>query len=135
MVKGIIAVDFDGTCVVHQFPYVGPTLPNAVEVLRKLVDAGHLIVLDTMRDWVNKSPYDPNKSTMDDAVNWFTRNNIPLYSVQPHKHALKLFGSHSTKCHADISIDDRNLGCPLDGNGSVDWFKVEELLKERGYLE
>lgn len=134
MVKGIIAVDFDGTCVEAQFPYVGPTLPNCVEVLRKLVDKGHLIVLDTMRDWVNASPTNPNKSTMDDAVDWFTRNDIPLYSVQPHKHAYKLFGSYSTKCHADISIDDRNLGCPLDDRGNVDWYKVEELLKERGYL-
>lgn len=134
MVKGIIALDFDGTCVVHQYPYVGPTLPNCVEVLRKLVDKGHLIALDTMRDWVNKSPYNPNKTTMDDAVDWFVRNNIPLFSVQPHHHAEKLFGSKSTKCHADISIDDRNLGCPLDVNGSVDWYEVEKLLIKLGFL-
>lgn len=134
MVKYIIAVDFDGTCVRNEFPYVGETLPNCVEVLRKLVDAGNLIVLNTMRDWVNPSPTNPEKTTMDDAVDWFVRNDIPLYSVQPHHHAEKLFGSRSTKCYANYYIDDANLGCPLDRNGSVDWYRIEELLKEKGIL-
>lgn len=134
MVKYIIAVDFDGTCVRHKFPYVGETLPNCVEVLQKLVEKGNLIVLNTMRDWVNTSPTDPNKTTMDDAIDWFVRNNIPLYSVQPHHHAEKILGSRSTKCYANIYIDDANLGCPLDDQGSVDWFQVEKMLKEQGLL-
>lgn len=134
MVKYIIAVDFDGTCVRHKFPYVGETLPNCVEVLQKLVEKGNLIVLNTMRDWVNVSPTDPNKTTMDDAIDWFVRNNIPLYSVQPHHHAEKILGSRSTKCYANIYIDDANLGCPLDDQGSVDWFQVEKMLKEQGLL-
>ena len=132
MNKLLIALDFDGTCVRHKYPYVGDALPNCVEVLKKLTDAGHLICLDTMRDWINPSPIYPNNSVMDDALKWFEFHKISVFSVQPHKHALSW--TKSTKCHADISIDDRNLGVPLDEYGSVDWFNVENILKQKGIL-
>ena len=130
--KITIAVDFDGTCVVHNYPHVGETLPNCVNVLKQLVDNGHNIALDTMRDWINPSPHNRLNSVMDDAIQWFQSNGIPLYSVQPHKHASSW--TKSTKCHGEISIDDRNLGVPLDINGSVDWFEVEKILKLQGII-
>lgn len=43
----IIAVDFDGTCVTHEFPKVGRDI-GAVPVLRKLVENGHKLILFTM---------------------------------------------------------------------------------------
>ena len=43
----IIAVDFDGTCVTHDFPNVGKNI-GAEIVLRKLSDKGHKIILYTM---------------------------------------------------------------------------------------
>ena len=45
----IIAVDFDGTCVEHDYPAVGMEVEGAVEVLRALVKQGHRIILYTMR--------------------------------------------------------------------------------------
>lgn len=42
----IIAVDFDGTCVTHE--YVGKEI-GAAEVLKELTDKGHKIILFTMR--------------------------------------------------------------------------------------
>lgn len=44
----IIAVDFDGTCVTHEFPKVGKDI-GAVPVLKKLIEKGHKIILYTMR--------------------------------------------------------------------------------------
>lgn len=44
----IIAVDFDGTCVTHEFPRVGVEI-GAAEVLKELTDKGHQIILFTMR--------------------------------------------------------------------------------------
>ena len=38
-----IAVDFDGTCVTHDFPNVGKNT-GAEIVLRKLSDKGHKII-------------------------------------------------------------------------------------------
>lgn len=48
-----IAVDFDGTCVTHDFPKVGKNI-GAEIVLKKLVDKGHKIILYTIRSHPNK---------------------------------------------------------------------------------
>lgn len=44
----VIAVDFDGTCVTHEFPKIGKDI-GAIPVLRKLVEKEHQIILYTMR--------------------------------------------------------------------------------------
>ena len=36
-----IGIDFDGTCVFNEFPYVGDNVPRAVETLTKLTSASH----------------------------------------------------------------------------------------------
>lgn len=45
----IIAVDFDGTCVKHEYPEIGEDAPDAVEVLKRLNKAGVKILVWTMR--------------------------------------------------------------------------------------
>ena len=50
----IIAVDFDGTCVTHEFPKVGKDI-GAVPVLKKLIEKGHKIILYTMRSHPDKN--------------------------------------------------------------------------------
>lgn len=64
----VIAVDFDGTVVTHRYPQIGMDI-KAVPVLKKIVDAGHQIVLHTMR----------SGKELEEAVAWFTENEIPLY--------------------------------------------------------
>jgi hydroxymethylpyrimidine pyrophosphatase-like HAD family hydrolase len=44
----IIAIDFDGTCVTHEYPKVGREI-GASKVLKELVDSGHQLILFTMR--------------------------------------------------------------------------------------
>ena len=39
----IIAVDFDGTIVEHQYPAIGPEKPFAIETLKKLVEEQHRV--------------------------------------------------------------------------------------------
>lgn len=46
--KKIIGIDFDGTCVVDSFPYVGDNI-GAAKVLRELADK-NLLILYTVRD-------------------------------------------------------------------------------------
>ena len=43
-----INIDFDGTCVTHEFPSVGKSI-GAEKVLKRLVDNGHQLILFTMR--------------------------------------------------------------------------------------
>jgi len=44
----VLAIDFDGTCVTHDFPRIGSEI-GAPPVLRALVSSGHKLVLFTMR--------------------------------------------------------------------------------------
>jgi hydroxymethylpyrimidine pyrophosphatase-like HAD family hydrolase len=44
----IIAIDFDGTCVSHEYPLVGKDI-GAIPVLKELMSNGHRLILFTMR--------------------------------------------------------------------------------------
>lgn len=39
----IIAIDFDGTCVTHDYPRIGKDI-GAVPVLKKIVENGHRLL-------------------------------------------------------------------------------------------
>jgi len=128
--KQVICIDFDGTCVSHEFPEVGVDI-GAVPVLQKLVNAGHKLVLFTMRS----NNYDRNY--LDEAVTWFSDNEIPLYGIQPNPKQSEW--TSSPKAYGQLYIDDAALGCPLNYSAKiarpfVDWNKVEQILKYRGLL-
>lgn len=138
-----IAVDFDGTCVTHEFPLVGKEI-GAVHVLKELVKNGHKLILFTMRsDVVNPTGEDnelhlKSGAYLTDALNWFKKNEIPLYGVQtnPAQHSW----TTSPKAYAQIYIDDAALGCPLrlvpsfSERPYVDWEQVEEILRHQNIL-
>lgn len=124
----IIAVDFDGTCVTHEYPDVGKDAPYAVEVLKRLEANGVNIILWTMR----------SDSHLQDAVDWFEQKGIELWGVNENPEQCSW--TQSPKCYAPIYIDDAALGCPLlaplynGGRAVVDWKSVEKLLQEKFYL-
>ena len=66
-----IAIDFDGTCVRHEYPEVGVDI-GAIPVLLKLQEAGHKLILFTMR----------SGNELADAIEWFEKNKIELYGIQ-----------------------------------------------------
>lgn len=116
----IIAVDFDGTCVTHEYPDIGKDV-GAVPVLKALVERGDKLILYTMR----------HGKTLTDAIEWFTANGIELWSanVNPEQHTW----SDSRKVYAHMYIDDAALGVPLTHphNGKrayVDWTVVQMML-------
>ena len=127
-----IVIDFDGTCVTHEFPNVGKEI-GATPVLRELADAGHRFILFTIRS-NNKRK---NNYTLNDAIRWFLERDIPLYGIQVHPE--QLLWTSSPKAYGDLFIDDSALGCPLivPENGErpyVDWKTVRKLLVKRGIL-
>ena len=116
----VVALDFDGTVVTHEYPYVGEDV-GAVPVLKELIAAGHQLILFTMR----------SGKLLDDALAWFERNGIELYAVNENPEQKSW--TSSVKVHANIYIDDCALGCPIrfeDGvrRPFVDWQKVREIL-------
>lgn len=118
-----IAVDFDGTICTHQYPNIGLPI-GAFPVLKLLQKAGARLILDTMR----------SGEYLQQAIRWCKENGIEFYSIGKDKGQENW--TSSNKCHADISIDDRNLGVPLLAQNVVDWHKVCFLLldffKENG---
>lgn len=116
----VIALDFDGTVVTHEYPYIGEDI-GAVPVLKELVAAGHQLILFTMR----------SGKLLDDALAWFERNGIELYAVNENPEQVSW--TSSVKVYANMYIDDCALGCPIrfeDGvrRPFVDWKKVREIL-------
>lgn len=134
-----IAIDFDGTCVTHEFPRIGKDI-GAVPVLKELVENDHKLILFTMRsDRITNNQSNNNPEIKDtfgyfltDAVNWFGENDIPLYGIQTNP---RQGWTTSPKAYAHLYIDDAALGCPLIFDTSisdrpfVDWEKVREMLR------
>ena len=122
-----IAIDFDGTCVTHDYPRIGKDI-NAVNVLKKLVANGHKLILNTMR----------SGKELKEAINWFKKNDIELYGA--NENPTQKRWTNSPKVYAHLYIDDAALGCPLKMDLSisdrpfVDWEAVSCLLKDNGIL-
>tara|TARA_R100000951_G_scaffold116467_1_gene128431 strand:+ start:266 stop:634 length:369 start_codon:yes stop_codon:yes gene_type:complete len=114
-----ICVDFDGTCVKHEYPKVGKEI-GAIPVLKELVEKGHKLILFTMR----------SGKELKEAEQWFSDNDIKLYASQ--KNPTQSRWTRSPKCFGNLYIDDAALGCPLiieqEGRPFVDWVKVREYL-------
>ena len=117
----IICVDFDGTCVTHEYPNIGKEI-GATEVLKQLTDMGHNIILFTMR----------SDKELQDSVNWFEERNIPLFGINenPEQHTW----TQSPKPYAHLYIDDAALGCPIKYDPTlsdrvfVNWEIIKNLL-------
>lgn len=134
----IIAVDFDGTVVSHEYPFIGKDI-GAVPVLKALVDNGHRIILNTMRDYTPKSFKKGDKvftiNTLKEAVNWFKENKIPLSGI--NKNHEQSNWTNSPKIFAHIYIDDSSLGVPLIFKGVrpyVNWIEIAQLLKNKNLI-
>lgn len=140
----IIAIDFDGTCVTHEFPDIGKDI-GAVPVLKELVQNGHQLILWTMRSDIEEpKSNDPNihpepGEYLKDAVDWFKWNQIPLWGIQTNPDQKEW--THSPKAYAQLYIDDAALGAPnkLDLSISlrpfIDWVKVRKMLVENGLIQ
>jgi hypothetical protein len=121
----IIAVDFDGTCVKFAYPKIGEDI-GAVPVLKRLVKAGHQLILNTMRDG----------DELAQAVQWFKDNNIELYGANqnPTQHTW----TTSPKVYAHLYIDDAALCIPLIhpkvGRPYVDWEIVAAELEDMAII-
>lgn len=134
-----INIDFDGTVVTHEYPNIGKDI-GAAPVLRKLIENGHRLILFTMRSEMKGiSPVTGNEEDngLNDAINWFKTNNIPLYGIQTNPTQAEW--TSFPKSYAELMIDDSALGCPLvygkHERPYVDWVKVEELLKEKRIIK
>ena len=109
----LIAVDFDGTIVEHEYPKIGREIPFATETLKRLIQDGHRLILWTIR----------YGHTLQEAVDWCKERGVEFWSVnsdfaeQDTEHE-----ERSPKVKCDIYIDDRNVG------GLPDWGTIYDMI-------
>jgi hypothetical protein len=124
----IIAIDFDGTCVVKAWPAVGRDVPGAVDALYEIVGSGHQLVLWTAR----------TGGPLKDATRWFRDHGLPLLGVNRNPVADVEWAGHEMgpKVYADLYLDDAAAGCPLmkmkgEAKPVVDWRKLMVIVRKR----
>lgn len=109
----IIAVDFDGTIVKHEFPDIGPPVPGAIKALLALQEEGHKLILWTVRIGV----------ALQAAKKYCEGQGIKFWGV--NENPGQKYWNGSPKAYAEVYIDDSALGCPVvEGQherGFVDW--------------
>lgn len=141
-----IVIDFDGTCVTHEFPEVGKSI-GAEIVLKRLVENGHKLFLNTMRSDITEEIIMENlwptntvkRNYLQEAIDWFKNNGIELSGANEQNPEAKKW-TVSSKIYGQLYIDDASLGCPLlykeniSERPFVDWFTVERLLSEQGFF-
>jgi len=108
----IIAIDFDGTIVEDEYPKIGKPMVFAFEALKKLLDDKHRLILWTYR----------SGKKLEEAVDYCRENGIEFYAINESYDQETMDKSISRKIHADIFVDDRNIG------GFIGWGEVYQKI-------
>lgn len=114
----IIAVDFDGTIVEHDYPKIGQSIPFAIETLLKLQGEGHILLLWTFR----------TGSQLQEALDYCESKGLRFYAANKN-HPDEDETKAPRKLNADIFIDDRNVG------GLPDWGVIYNIVKKNNNLD
>ena len=110
--KIVIAVDFDGTIVEDAYPRIGKPRIFAFETMKRLQKDGHRLILWTYRCG----------SKLDEAVEFCKENGITFYAINNSFPEEQFDGKVSRKIHADLFIDDRNIG------GVLGWGEIYQMI-------
>ncbi len=113
----IIAIDFDGTIVKHEYPELGEPVPGAIETMLELQKMNVKLILWTMRDG----------KELKDALDYCWGHGIQFFGA--NENPQQKTWTKSPKAYAKLYIDDAAFGCPLkqdikDDRPWVDWLKV-----------
>ncbi|NIT14170.1 MAG: hypothetical protein GTN99_08030 [Candidatus Dadabacteria bacterium] len=115
----IIAVDFDGTLVHHEYPDIGAEVPEAIACCKYLQDKGAELILWTMR----------SDHTLKEALRWCHDRGLYFYGVNVNPDQS---WTRSPKAYAHYYIDDAACGCPLlyhpGKRPVVDWPAVLQMI-------
>lgn len=129
-----IYLDFDGTVVEHDYPQIGSLNPNSLEVIKKLQDAGHNIILNTMR-------VEFDDGSMQEALDFINMNESVTGIKIEQQTEQKIYPPkwNLDKIENDIFIDDIASNIPLIkapvvGGFMVDWIEIEKQLKRKGII-
>lgn len=109
----LIAIDFDGTIVTHEYPAIGREIPFAIETLKKMQSELFCrLILWTVREG----------KELDEAVEYCRKRGLEFYAVNSNYPEETKEHNEPRKLKVDLFIDDRNLG------GLPDWGVIYQML-------
>lgn len=109
----LIAIDFDGTIVTHEYPAIGREIPFAIETLKKLQsDMQYRLVLWTVREG----------KELEEAVEYCKNRGLEFYAINSNYPEETREHNEPRKLKADLFVDDRNLG------GLPDWGVIYQMI-------
>lgn len=117
----VIAVDFDGTIVTHEYPRIGREIPFAIQTLKMLKKDGHKLILWSVREG----------ALLNEAIEWCRERGLEFYAANKDYPEEEVCNNnhYSRKLKADVWIDDRNVG------GLPDWGTIYRIITERKTYE
>ena len=116
----IIAVDFDGTIVKHEYPRIGTEIPFAIDTLKRLQQSpDYQLILWTVRQGVE----------LQEALDFCKNQGLEFYAVNSNYPEELAEYNEPRKLKADLFIDDRNLG------GLPDWGIIYRMITSGKFLE
>ena len=111
----IIAVDFDGTIVEHDYPKIGKPIPFAIDTLKLLQkERDFRLILWSVREG----------ALLQEAIDYCESKGLKFYAA--NKNFPEEESPIPRKLNADLFIDDRNLG------GLPEWGVIYKLIKAGG---
>lgn len=119
-------IDGDSTIWMHDFPFIEREVPHAVRVIKRIQDAGHTLILCTMRA----------DEDLDLAKSWLKDHDLH-FDYFNHNPTME---TGSRKIYGHWHIDDHNLGTPLIFNPMIhrkpyiDWQAMEKILEDKGLI-
>lgn len=139
-----IYLDFDGTVVEHEYPKIGRCNYGCFEVIKKLQDAGHEIVLNTYRSECNNGTIEAALDLINER-HWMCLKSknaefdfeiqriYPTFSkIQPQPFNIDEYIGNGV-----IFIDDQSRDVPLKKacmtqGMMVDWDALDKIFEEKG---
>lgn len=116
----IIAIDFDGTIVTHEYPNIGRPVPGAIDTMLEFIKRGDKLILWTMRDG----------KELQQAINYCKDNGVDFWGINCNPDQEEW--TSSPKAYANVYIDDAACNATLinnpNGRPYLDWLVVRHNL-------
>jgi len=114
--NAVLAIDFDDTICLSDYPALGMQRKGAAKFIQKLAKNNYGIVINTCREGIAVS----------DAIKWLHKNEIPYHYVNCNfPHIIKHYGADCRKISADMYIDDKCL------TGLPKWKEIYAIINEK----
>ena len=134
----LIYLDFDGTVVEHEYPSIGKCNVGCFEIIHKLKEAGHEIIINTMR-------VEFDNLLLMEAIEYVQKNmkdisgqaNPPMIDHTHYKYIPSKWNWEIHIKNQCVFIDDMCEGIPLKDGISVsrkmvDWHLIDLEFKAHG---